>query len=66
MKFWKHFILWEAVKNSLRGGGPSNSRPKAAKPGPPLKILHRTCTPLKMTATVKTPPKFWERNDDPP
>ena len=25
-------LIWEGVKNTQRGGGPSNLRPKAAKP----------------------------------
>ena len=38
------------------GGGPSNSWPKAAKPGPPLKILYRTCTPPKTDSNSQDPP----------
>ena len=42
------FYIREGVKNTQRGGGPSNLLPKAAKPWPPLKILQRTCPPPKM------------------
>ena len=46
--------------------GRYKKKPRRPQNPDPLKILKRTCTPLKLRETIKTPPKFWEQNMDTP
>ena len=46
----------EGVKNTLRGRGAHEFAAEVRKTLTILKILYRTCTPLKLMATIKNPP----------
>ena len=54
------FIRWPEVKGKVSKIPEGRSLKFVAK------ILKRTCTPLKLRATFKTPHKFSEQNMDPP